>query len=156
MKKRAIILIVVVTLLVAANLSYAKKFEKAANLRLVNKVTAYVLKNGTRGKDPAHTFITVKDEGKTVHYTVYHIDRPYRFAVIVIEPTEDGGFMHSSLVDLINSEKAPIFDGWIDICTKDSFEMKDGYVKSIQPVKVDKKGGQELFIALLKEIENKM
>ena len=156
MKKRATILIVVVTLLVAVNLCYAKKSEKGTNLRLVNKVTAYVLKNGTRGENPSHTFITVKDEEKTVHYTVYHIDRPYRFAVIVIEPTENGGFMHTSLVDLINSETAPIFDGWIDICTKDSFEMKDGYVKSIKPMQVDNKCSQELFIALLKEIEKKI
>jgi hypothetical protein len=34
--------------------------------------------------------------------------------------------------------------------------MKDGYVKSIKPVQVDKKSGQELFIALLKEIEKKI
>jgi hypothetical protein len=156
MKIRSVILTIVVTLLVAVNLCYAKKSEKGANLRLITKVTAYVLKNGTRGENPSHTFITVKDEEKTIHYTVYHIDRPYRFAVIVIEPTEDGGFMHTSLVDLINSETGPIFDGWIDICTKDSFEMKDGYVKSIKPVQVDKKSGQEQFVALLKEIEKKI
>ena len=156
MKERVIILAIVVTMFFAVNPSYPENSEKGANLRLVNKVSTYVLKNGTRGEDPSHTFITVKDEEKTVHYTVYHIDRPYRFAVIVIEPTENGGFMHTSLVDLIKSETAPIFDGWIDIFTKDNFEMKNGYVKSIKPVIVDKKRGQELFISLLKEIEKKM